>query len=116
VASLDWYIFDEGATLGAEGSEYGSIVRDEEHALGARITLERDTHTAPFAITCGVYGWMMHTRFFQSEVEANAEYDRMRTALTELLATAPQDDSGTMSFTDRISAFVAAYPLTNLST
>ena len=75
MANLDWYTFNRGATLGTEGSERGVIVTDEEHALGARLTLERGTQTAPFAITCGVYGWLVHTRFFPSETEANAEYD-----------------------------------------
>jgi hypothetical protein len=37
--------------------------------LTARITLERDGHQ-PFAITCGSYGWMVHTSFFSGEEEA----------------------------------------------
>jgi len=47
------------------GSEGGVIVRDEEHALGARITLETGCGIAPYAITCGIYGWMMHTCFLE---------------------------------------------------
>jgi hypothetical protein len=110
VAKLDWYTFDEGVTLGTEGSECGTIVSDEEHALGARLTLERGTQIAPFAITCGVYGWLVHTRFFQSEIEAHADYDRMKIALAELLDRAPRDGRDAASFTDSISDFVAAYP------
>ena len=110
MANLDWYTFNQGATLGTEGSERGVIVTDEEHALGARLTLERGTQTAPFAITCGVYGWLVHTRFFPSETEANAEYDRMKTALAELLDRVRRDGCDGASFTDSISAFVAAYP------
>jgi hypothetical protein len=110
MADIDWHIFKEGATLGTEGSECGSIVRDDEHTLGARITLERKTQTAPFAITCGVYGWMVHTRFFQFEIEANAEYDRMKTALAAILSRAPKDGSPTPEFEDELSAFIAACP------
>ena len=46
-----WHAFEDGATIGQQGSESGEIARDEEHPLGARITLERDTPIAPFAIT-----------------------------------------------------------------
>jgi len=62
-AENSWHQFEDGATLGQKGSESGVILRDEEHPQEARITLERDTRTAPFAITCGIYGCMLHTRF-----------------------------------------------------
>lgn len=39
-----------------------SLVRDEEHSAGARITLERDGSIAPFAITCGIYGGFLYHR------------------------------------------------------
>jgi len=80
-----WYPFDDGATLGTIGSESGTILRDDEHAAGARITLERDGRTAPFAITCGIYGGrFLHTVFRGSEAEAGTNYDAMRTRLAEL--------------------------------
>lgn len=110
MADIDWHIFNDGATLGTAGSENGSIIRDEEHAFGARITLERRTQAAPFATTCGVYGSMVHTRFFHSEVEANAEYDQMKTALAEILGRAHKHGSSTPEFENDIAAFVAAYP------
>ena len=43
--------------------------------------LSETTNIAPFAITCGIYGWMAHTRFFGSKDEANAEYDKMNPRL-----------------------------------
>jgi hypothetical protein len=55
--------------IGQKGSEEGIIPRDEEHPQEARIHLERDTRNAPFAITCGIYGCMMHTR-----LETTIEY------------------------------------------
>ena len=70
-----WEPFDNGGTIGQEGSENGTIISDEEHLRGARITLERTTPTAPFAITCGVYGWMVHTRFVSTEAEAIAQFE-----------------------------------------
>ena len=85
-----WRPFEDGATLGQTGSEDGIVVHDEEHVLGARITLERAASVAPFAITCGIYGWMMHTRFFASEAEAQSQYDLMENSLSALLEAAEQ--------------------------
>jgi hypothetical protein len=62
VADPSWLPLENGGTLGQTGSEEGTIVRDQEHPLGARISLERDCRVAPFAITFGIYGWMLHTR------------------------------------------------------
>jgi hypothetical protein len=73
-----WKPFDSGETIGQEGSENGTITRDEERLRGARITLERTTPTAPFAITCGVYGWMVHTRFFSIEADAIVQFEAMK--------------------------------------
>jgi hypothetical protein len=63
--------FESGGAIGQEGSEDGTITRDEEEDLrGARIT-----PTAPFAITCGVSGWMVHTRFFSIEADVIVQFE-----------------------------------------
>jgi len=80
-----WMQFESGSSLGKIGSENGSIILDDEHPMGARITIERDGQTAPFSITCGVYGWMVHTRFFSTESAARHACDEMKVALAELL-------------------------------
>ena len=56
-----WVAVENGATIGTLGSEGGVIERDEEHADGARITIEQGGTIAPYSITCGIYGWMFHT-------------------------------------------------------
>ena len=88
---MTWRPFDGGSTIGQHGSEDGEIVRDEEHEdeARARITLERGGHTAPFAITCGIAGWMLHTRFFGSESKAQVEFEGMKEALARILASIP---------------------------
>ena len=70
----DWSPFDDGATLGQTGSEGGIILRDEEHLLGARITLEQGGRIALFSVTFGVYGLLTHTRFFGTQTEGEREY------------------------------------------
>jgi hypothetical protein len=106
-----WQPIENGTTLGTRGSENGEIIRDEEHALGARITLERNTNIAPFAITCGIYGWMAHTRFFGSEDEANAEYDKMKSAIAEIIRPFSDPDYNDSTATVKaIEGFVETFP------
>lgn len=112
---MNWHAFDNGQTIGQPGSENGIIIRDDEHDSGARITLERDSHLAPFAITCGIYGWMFHTRFFRAESEARDEYELMKAELSIIISTIPlendiEGDSKTQSVTQLICEFVSRFP------
>lgn len=69
-------------TIGTGGSEEGIIQKDEEYDGSARITLE----TCPrygdgsYAITCGVYGSMVHTAFGKEDSIYNM-YESMKTEL-----------------------------------
>ena len=112
---MTWTPFDSGSSIGSEGSESGTIVADFEHKLGARITIERDGDIAPFAITCGIYGWFVHTRFFSTRVEANTECAAMKTAMDAIIqtipvATDPECDAKSSAVSQAISDFVDAYP------
>ncbi|MBV8857309.1 MAG: hypothetical protein JOZ02_10290 [Acidobacteria bacterium] len=84
----DWHPFDEGRSIGQRGSEDGSILLDEEHPLGSRITLERGGY-GPFSITCGINGWMVHTRFFADEAEARNAFEEMKAGLVNILNIIP---------------------------
>ena len=69
----NWIKYDEGTSIGKKGSEGGKILNDQEHINGARITIESNVGSIPFAITFGIYGLMVHTEFF-SEIEIATEY------------------------------------------
>lgn len=85
-----WYPFDGGQTLGARGSESGIIIGDEGYATNAvRITLERDCPAAQFAITCGIAGWMVHTRFLSSYGEAEQAFEAMKRVLADIYDVIP---------------------------
>jgi hypothetical protein len=105
-----WTPFESGSSIGKVGSERGSIILDEEHPKGARITIERDGNTAPFAITCGVYGWMVHTRFFATEAEARSECGSMKTALDELIDLLEQSADDMDVAGASCSRFVERFP------
>ncbi|HZL90466.1 MAG TPA: hypothetical protein VFB96_19020 [Pirellulaceae bacterium] len=112
---MAWVPIESGTTVGQAGSENGVVLRDEEHELGARITLERDTVNAPFAITCGIYGWMFHTRYFGGEIEAVEAFERMKDSLGAILGTIPSVDDPHVDVKSRqvceaISSFVERFP------
>jgi hypothetical protein len=83
-----WQPYEQGQTIGTSGSEHGVILRDEEYNGGARITLERDGYT-PFAINCGIYGWMVHTCFFKTEEAAQATYEEIKAELAHIVDMIP---------------------------
>jgi hypothetical protein len=105
-----WHAFDDGKTLGQKGSEKGETIRDEEHDLGARITLERNAEVAPFAITCGIYGLMVHTRFFETEDEAIAECHKMKASLSEIVQQFSDPGFNELQAIEAMEAFIKTYP------
>lgn len=104
-----WRILENGATVGQRGSEGGVILRDEEHDLGARITLERGcSHGVPIAVTCGIYGWFFHTRLLGSESEA--AIPDMIEGLEAILTLIPKvDDPDSQSQMERVSGAISSF-------
>jgi hypothetical protein len=114
-ANSVWLPFDGGSSIGREGSEEGIIVRDETHPHGARITLERDLLLVPFAITCAIYGWIMHTRYFATEAEAQQAFDEMKPELAKILslipaAGDPEADAAFPAIVRALDDFIERYP------
>jgi len=94
-----WSQFDKGHSIGLTGSEDGVILRDEEHVDGARVTLER-VNIDRFTATCGIYGWMVHTRFFDSERNGLTGFEETKLELTNILRLIPfevQANEGAMN-------------------
>lgn len=111
---MSWQAFEDGKTMGRTGSEGGVIRLDDEHLDGARITLEAGCLRAPYAITCGIYGWMVHTRFLADEETADHAVTVMKPALEDILVLLPgaDDDAAARAgaVEDAIAAFVESYP------
>jgi len=110
-----WQRYDAGKTLGLRGSEGGTIIRDEEHPDGARITLERDCLRVPYAITCAIYGWGVHTRFIADEPTAQYAVEEMKPALAAILMLVPREDDDAFAehaetASEAIAAFVERFP------
>jgi hypothetical protein len=112
---MTWMPFDSGSSLGTIGSENGAIVHDFEHCSGARITIEQGGNSAPFSITCGIYGWFFHTRFLSTLEQAEEECAAMQSALSQIIAIIPLEsdpnaDSKMSAVSDAISSFVNRFP------
>lgn len=112
---IDWHRYDNGSTIGRMGSEEGVIVRDDEYAARARITLEqREGKAAAFALTCGLYGWFFHTRYSGSEEEARRDFEQMKLDLGGIADLLPTDGASTEqvehAVSEAISDFVERYP------
>ena len=110
-----WQPFEGGTSIGERGSEGGIILRDDEYRGEARITLERGDRSSSFAITCGVYGWMVHTRFFSTLAEAEGEYALMQPELAAIadaqpLTTDPDLRARMHAVSDAIGRFVDRFP------
>jgi hypothetical protein len=116
-----WGSFENDETLGTRGSEEGLILQDQEHPLGARITLESEIRFGaenpapiPYAITCSIYGLFFHTRFCAREADARNAFAEMELELARILAlaafeTASDEETRQMVF-DAVSAFIERYP------
>jgi hypothetical protein len=74
---------------GATGSENGIMLKDEEYKGACRITLEKCPQY--YAITCGVYGAMVHTTF-PSESDYQDTYEAMKKELADFIDREATED------------------------
>ena len=74
---------------GATGSEGGIVFSDEEYKKSCRITLEKCPNY--YAITCGVYGSMVHTTFADFD-HYQSLYDEMKMELQKFIDTDTNED------------------------
>ncbi|XXF81290.1 hypothetical protein P2318_16485 [Myxococcaceae bacterium GXIMD 01537] len=110
--SSTWEPAHGGSTLGMAGSEGGVIARDEDLSGAARLTLEEDASRGFYALTCGVEGWMVHTRYFSDAAEAHSAFEAMKPALAELLSRLPTErgPAGLRAGGALLSAFISRFP------
>ncbi len=108
-AITDWEPFEDGKTIGITGTEGGTVIADEQHERGGRITLERDCLRVPYAITCTIYGWAYHTRFIADEPTAKQSYAEMKTALLDVLRLLPPGDTGDVPDPEQVEQAVADF-------
>ncbi len=104
----NWIAYDNGNTIGSVGAEGGVILRDEEHELGARLTLKRGG--SYISVSCSIRGWMDHTRFFATEAEAQREYLLMKPPLANMVENILSAGLSDIKMWEAIADFVRRYP------
>lgn len=104
-----WHPYDDGKTIGQAGSEDGTILLDDEYDKSMRITLERGTRAIPFAITCGIDGWLVHTRYCSKENEAKQLMAEMKIALERIYDSIPSDADATEERLTQVVASLHAF-------
>jgi hypothetical protein len=103
-----WLEYDDGRSIGSVGAEGGVILRDEEHESGARVTLKRGS--SYISVSCNVYGWMDHTRFFGSLTEAQREYLLMKPSLANMVENILAAGKSDLKMWEAIADFVRRFP------
>ena len=87
---VSWEQFiDEDGHPAVVGSDGGLILTDEEYQASARITLESYGDESSCGITCGIYGWMMHTCRFPTIGEGQKAYHAMKRDLAVIVGMIP---------------------------
>jgi len=103
-----WLAYDDGRSIGKVSTEGGVILLDEEHEQGARITLKRGS--GYISISCHIYGWTDHTRFFKATTDAQRDYVAMKAALGGVVGVIESAGSKDIKVWEAISEFVRRFP------
>jgi hypothetical protein len=104
----NWFAYNGGGTIGSVSAEGGVILRDEVHESGARLTLKRGSNYV--SVSCSIYGWMDHTRFFGTVVEAQREYLQMKPSLANMVENILAAGKSDLKMWEAIADFVRRFP------
>lgn len=104
----NWLAYDNGHSVGCVGAEGGVILRDEEIEAGARLTLKRGSNYV--SVSCCIYGWMDHTRFFGTVTEAQREYLLMKPLLANMVENILLAGKSDLKMWEAIANFVRRFP------
>lgn len=103
-----WSIYNKGKTIGTISAEGGLILSDEYTEAGARITLKRGK--SHVSVSLYLHGWMDHTRFFNTDADAQREYRAMRSAVLDVLKIINTEGVSDIKVWEAISDFVRRFP------
>jgi hypothetical protein len=104
----NWQPYNRGRSIGVKGSEGSRIVRDEEHPLGARMTIKQGQGYV--SVSCSISGKIDHTRFFREMKAAEQEYSTMQNEMTKVIQAISSARAADIKVWEAISGFVARFP------
>jgi hypothetical protein len=104
----NWQPYNHGRSIGVRGSEGSKIIRDEEHPLGARMTIKQGQDYV--SVSCNISGKIDHTRFFREMSAAECEYSIMKKELVNVMNAVSSARAADIKVWEAISGFVARFP------
>jgi hypothetical protein len=104
----NWVEYKNGNSIGKISAEGGVILRDEEHPHGGRITLKQGKTF--ISVSCHIYGWIDHTRFFHSVPEAQREFVIMKNKIGSMLDDILGAGKDELKMWEAIADFVRKFP------
>ena len=104
----NWVAFDKGNSIGKVSAEGGVILRDEEHPRGGRVTLKQGKTF--ISVSCNIYGWIDHTRFFHTLPDAQREYVIMKNILGSMMEDILAAGKNDLKMWEAIADFVRRFP------
>lgn len=104
----NWLPYNNGITIGAKGPEGDIILMDDAHPIGARITIKQGAQY--FSVSCNIYNWINHARFFNTEDDAKREFLVMEEALLEIINLLSVREIYNIKVWEAISNFVRRFP------
>ena len=103
-----WFPYNNGRSIGIRSAEGGRIVRDEEHLLGARMTIKQGYKYV--TVSCRIAGKIDHTRFFNGITAAKREYLIMQKELNKVIMVVSSSKMTDIKAWEAISDFVSRFP------
>lgn len=103
-----WRPYQLGQSIGKKDAEGSTIVRDEEHPLGGRLTIKKGKGF--ISVSCMIAGRMDHTRFFEKMPEALYAYEQMKPELETILRNLAHASPTDIKAWELISEFVMRFP------
>jgi len=103
-----WFAYNGGQSIGSLSAEGCVILRDEEHASGARVTLKRGDRL--ISVSCNIYGWIDHTRFFNSLTDAQRDYPLMKSSVGYMVENISSAGKSDLKMWEAIAEFVRRFP------
>lgn len=108
MSKTTWRPYQHGQNVGKKDAEGSTIVRDEEHPLGGRLTIKKGKGFV--SISCMIAGRMDHTRFFKKMPDALYAYDQMKPEVESLLRDLAHASPTDIKAWELISNFVIRFP------
>ena len=104
----NWVAFDNGNSIGQVSAEGGVILRDEELSHKGRVTLKQGKTF--ISVSCHIYGWIDHTRFFHTIADAQREYVIMKNIIGSMIDDILGAGANELKMWEAIADFVRRFP------